>query len=163
MSVIITELPKPDIFADNHAANVSAQTSQPRLVFVCSAGMLRSATGAKYWAGQGCNTRSCGTHAFALVPLSANLIAWADRIYFAHQENWWKALNTFAGHGELLATLQDKSQICEVPDIYDYDDPMLHAIWAKQVVLPERSASRLLWGASDEEITEGNPAAEKGE
>lgn len=77
-----------DIFTDNHASNVSAQTDQLRLVFVCSAGMLRSATGAKAFAARGCNTRSCGTNGFALIPLSANLIAWADRIYFAHQGNW---------------------------------------------------------------------------
>ena len=134
-----------DIFTNNHASGVSAQTDQPRLVFVCSAGMLRSATGAKAFANRGCNTRSCGTHGFALVPLSANLIAWADRIYFAHSENWHKALGVFAGNGELLAMLQDKSQVCQVPDIYDYDHPELHAIWIGQVVLPERPASRLMW------------------
>lgn len=150
MSAIIVDLPKPDIFADNHAANVSAQTSQPRLVFVCSAGMLRSATGAKAFAARNCNTRSCGTHAYALVPLSANLIAWADGIYFAHHENWWKACATFKDHPELIAAMKAKSQICEVPDIYDYDDPMLHAVWAQQVRLPEKASSRLVW--PDDEV-----------
>lgn len=135
----------PDIFVDNHARSVSAQTDQPRLVFVCSAGMLRSATGAKTFAARGCNTRSCGTHDYALIPLSANLINWADAIYFAHDENWHKALTTFAGHADLLARLQEKSQVCRVPDIYDYDEPELHAIWQAQVVLPERSARTLVW------------------
>lgn len=125
-----------DIFTDNHASNVSAQTDQPRLVFVCSAGMLRSATGAKAFAARGCNTRACGTHGFALIPLSANLISWADRIYFAHSENWHRALSIFAGEGDLLAMLQEKSQVCSVSDIYDYDHPMLHQIWIDQVVLP---------------------------
>lgn len=133
-----------DIFTDNHAANVSAQTNQPRLVFVCSAGMLRSATGAKLFAACNCNTRSCGTHAYALIPLSANLIHWADAIYFAHHENWSKALDTFAGHGDLLATLREKSQVCSIPDIYDYDHPELHQYWVTQVQLPERPASKLL-------------------
>ncbi len=114
-------------------------------VFVCSAGMLRSATGAKAFAARGCNTRSCGTHDFALIPLSANLIAWADAIYFAHAENWAKALGVFAVNGDLLAMLQDKSQVCQVPDIYDYDDPELHAAWIAQVVLPDRPASQLVW------------------
>ena len=127
-----------DIFTNNHASNVSAQTDQPRLVFVCSAGMLRSATGAKTFAARGCNTRSCGTHDFALIPLSANLIAWADRLYFAHEENWHKAQAVFAAKGNLLAMLQEKSQVCQIPDIYDYDAPELHAIWASQVVLPDR-------------------------
>lgn len=151
MAMILTaDQIKMDIFTDNHASNVSAQTSQPRLVFVCSAGMLRSATGAKAFAARGCNTRACGTHSYALIPLSANLIAWADRIYFAHSENWHKALGVFAGHGDLLAMLQDKSQVCSVPDTYDYDDPELHATWVSQVILPDRSASRLVWDEQHE-------------
>lgn len=134
-----------DIFIDNHACHVSAQTDQPRLVFVCSAGMLRSATGAKVFASRGCNTRSCGTHTYALIPLSANLIAWADRIYFAHSENWHKALGVFAGKANLLAMLQEKAQVCSVPDIYDYDHAELHAIWIAQAILPEKPANRLVW------------------
>lgn len=145
MSAIITELPKPDIFTDNHAHNVSAQTNQPRLVFVCSAGMLRSATGAKEFANRGCNTRACGTHSYALIPLSANLIHWAAGIYFARPENWHKALGTFASHPELIKMLQEKSQVCRIPDIYDYDDPVLRAIWAQQVILPASKVDRLNW------------------
>ena len=124
---------------------MSAQTDQPRLVFVCSAGMLRSATGAKAFAARNCNTRSCGTNDFALIPLSANLIAWADRLYFAHMENWHKAQVTFFGNGALLGMLQEKSQVCSVPDIYDYDDPSLHAAWVAQVVLPEKPRNSLIW------------------
>lgn len=134
-----------DIFTDNHASWVSAQTDQPRLVFVCSAGMLRSATGAKAFAMRGCNTRSCGTHDFALIPLSANLINWADRIYFAHEENFHRAESRFAHVAELLGALRAKSQVCHVPDIYYYDDPTLHAAWVAQVVLPERPANLLDW------------------
>jgi predicted protein tyrosine phosphatase len=138
-----------DIFTDSHVCRLSAQTDQPRLVFVCSAGMLRSATGAKAFAARGCNTRACGTDTSALIPLSANLIAWADRLYFAHSENWRTALRTFAGHGNLLGMLQDKSQVCSIQDIYDYDDPDLHALWASEVVLPDSAACRLVW--DDEE------------
>ena len=137
-----------DLFTDNHAHHVSAQTEQPRLVFVCSAGMLRSATGAKAFANRGCNTRSCGTHSYALIPLSANLIAWADRIYFAAEENWHRAQATFSGHPDLLATLQDKAQVCRIPDVHDYDAPELHALWLAQVVLPERPANTLHWDAA---------------
>jgi predicted protein tyrosine phosphatase len=135
-----------DIFTDNHASNVSAQTTQPRLVFVCSAGMLRSATGAKAFAARGCNTRSCGTHSFALIPLSANLISWANGIYFAAEENWHKALGIFAQHPGLIAQLERKSQVCRVPDVYDYDEPMLHAMWEQQVRLPETRGPALDWG-----------------
>jgi predicted protein tyrosine phosphatase len=145
VSMIITELPKPDIFTDNHAHNVSAQTNQPRLVFVCSAGMLRSATGAKVFASRNCNTRACGTHAYALIPLSANLIHWADAIYFAHPENWWKARDTFKAHPDLAETLKRKAQVCEIPDIHDYDAPELHAAWVAQVRLPEDRKGHLAW------------------
>jgi predicted protein tyrosine phosphatase len=133
-----------DIFTDNHAHNVSAQGDQPRLVFVCSAGMLRSATGAKAFAARGCNTRSCGTHDYALIPLSANLIAWADGIYFAHEENFHKAMRTFDGK-ERQTMLRSKSHVCMIRDVYDYDHPDLHAAWIAQVKLPEK---RLVWGSS---------------
>lgn len=132
-----------DLFTDNHAKSVSAQTDQPRLVFVCSAGMLRSATGAKAFAQRGCNTRSCGSHDYALIPLSANLINWAHGIYFAQPENWWKVAETFKAHPGLLATLKNKGQICNVPDIYDYDDPALHDQWIAQVRLPEKPSQSL--------------------
>lgn len=133
-----------DIFTDNHASGVSAQGDQPRLVFVCSAGMLRSATGAKAFAARGCNTRACGTHSYALIPLSANLINWAHGIYFAQSENWWKANETFKDHPGLLATLKAKSQVCRVPDIHDYDVPELHAEWIEQVKLPNQMSNRKL-------------------
>lgn len=132
-----------DLFTDNHAKSVSAQTDQPRLVFVCSAGMLRSATGAKAFAQRGCNTRSCGSHEYALIPLSANLINWASGIYFAQPENWWKAAETFKAHANLIEAMKSKAQICNVPDIYDYDDPKLHEEWISQVRLPERPSKML--------------------
>jgi predicted protein tyrosine phosphatase len=138
-----------DIFTDNHASGVSAQGDQPRLVFVCSAGMLRSATGAKVFAQRNCNTRSCGTHDYALIPLSANLINWAHGIYFAHPENWWTACEVFKDKPDLLLQLNSKSQICRIQDIHDYDSPQLAEEWIAQVQLPDEKVSKLVWSDNE--------------
>ncbi len=57
------------------------KNTEKTVLCVCSAGMLRSPTAAftlhKLY---GYNTRACGVEAYALVPLSAPLIEWADEI-----------------------------------------------------------------------------------
>jgi hypothetical protein len=57
------------------------------ILFVCSAGLLRSATAANIFAKRGWNTRSCGSMDYALIPISVNLIYWADKIYFMSKVN----------------------------------------------------------------------------
>ena len=100
------------------------QGPDKRLLFVCSAGLLRSATGANLFAKKGFNTRNCGTHEYALIPLSANLIAWAHEIIFVNKENYDHALQTFEGEDWEL-TLRDKAKILNIPDNYEYNNPEL--------------------------------------
>jgi predicted protein tyrosine phosphatase len=102
------------------------QGSKPRHLFVCSAGLLRSPTAAKYSATYlGTNTRSCGTHNYALVPLSANLIYWADKIYFMERINLIHAKQVFQEHEDLLEMLDAKGTILGIEDDYEYDQPEL--------------------------------------
>jgi predicted protein tyrosine phosphatase len=102
------------------------QGSKPRHLFVCSAGLLRSPTAAKYSATYlGNNTRSCGVYNYALVPLSANLIYWAQRIYFMQREELIKAKATFQEHDDLLELLERNSYVLGIEDDYEYDDPKL--------------------------------------
>ena len=63
------------------------QGSDKKVVFVCSAGILRSATAARIYAHK-YNTRCAGSMSYALVPLSDNLIVWADEIVFVNKENY---------------------------------------------------------------------------
>jgi predicted protein tyrosine phosphatase len=106
-----------------------------RVVFVCSAGLLRSATGANLYAKKGYNTRSAGTHPFALTPLSANLIAWADHLVFVNQENQERALSTFEEGEAWINEKIKKAIVLDIPDKYDYNHPLLIAAFEEQLSL----------------------------
>lgn len=103
-----------------------------KLLFVCSAGILRSATAANLFAKKGYNTRSCGTHAYALVPLSKNLIYWADKIVFVNGENYRYATNSFKEESDLLYA---KSFVLNIQDCFQYNDPELIRLLEERVVI----------------------------
>lgn len=105
------------------------QGSYHRALFVCSAGLLRSPTAAVVGASLGMNTRSCGSEAYALIPLSANLIHWADTIYFVNEYNFHSAKETFFGQEGMGQMLDRKSVIWDIEDVYDYRDPKLVEIF----------------------------------
>ena len=101
------------------------QGKYPKVLFVCSAGILRSATAA-YWFGSkyGWNTRAAGSALYALVPLSVNLITWADTIYFVAEENYQEAKKAFEDFLD-IGEMESKSKVLDIPDIYNYRDPDL--------------------------------------
>lgn len=73
----------------------------------------------------GWNTRACGSDLkCALIPLSVNLIAWADDIVFMSRENYLESVILFSD-GEYSDEIKRKHYILEVPDIYDRDDTRL--------------------------------------
>lgn len=114
-----------EIFNQNAPYNNVYQTSRTKLLFVCSAGLLRSPTGAYVGAQRGYNTRSCGsTYEYALIPLSANLIMWADKIFFVNPENFEEALITFKNTG-FDEDINDKAIVLNIPDQYRAFDPGL--------------------------------------
>jgi predicted protein tyrosine phosphatase len=110
------------------------QGSDRRILFVCSAGLLRSATAANLFAKRGFNTRSAGSASYALIPLSANLIAWADRVFFVKKENYEQALQTFAGT-EFEEIIKNKGTVLSIQDIYSYNEPELIKLLEEQVDL----------------------------
>lgn len=107
------------------------QGDYPRVLFVCSAGLLRSATGATVGSQLGLNTRNCGSERYALIPLSANLIAWAQKIYFVNEYNLHSALTTFEDDESMLDMLETKSTTLDIEDRFDYMHPELVAIFTK--------------------------------
>lgn len=102
-----------------------------KALFVCSAGILRSATMANYYAKKGWNTRAAGTHDYALVPLTANLIAWADHIYFVNEENYVVAQDNFKNHP--LIDRINTANVLDIPDMYEYNHPDLLKIIEQQM------------------------------
>lgn len=101
------------------------QGARKRLLFVCSAGLLRSPTGAAVATSLGHNARSCGTGNYALIQLSANLIYWAHSIYFMNSENYHEAVALIQDEEHLRIELANKCRVLDIPDNYNYMDPEL--------------------------------------
>lgn len=112
-------MPRPD---DKYLITKNPyQGNFPKVLFVCSAGILRSPTAA-HWAAANCgwNTRSAGCiyGDEAGIPVSQGLIEWADKIYVMEQV-----------HAEILVSdfnvRADKIDILNIPDQYEYRQPEL--------------------------------------
>lgn len=113
------------IFELNAPYNNPYQSNRTKLLFVCSVGMLRSPTAAAVGVQRGYNTRAVGSDvSCALIPLTVNLIEWADYIFFMSRENWDEAVETFEAVG-YLEDLKEKSTILGINDSYDAFDPTL--------------------------------------
>lgn len=132
-----------DIFNLSAPYNNPYQGKKPKLLFVCSAGLLRSPTGAFVAQQLGFNSRSCGSSNYALIPLNANLIMWADHIYFVSDQVYRESLKTFENTGfdeDIIA----KAIVLEIPDIHNAFNSELQEEF-KQILLPltDRYASLL--------------------
>ena len=97
-----------------------------RALCVCSVGMLRSPTLANILLGKGgYNVRACGSEvSMALIPISANLVHWADKIFFVNSENFQQALDVFRGTPE-ETMIKQKAVIFNIEDSHDYNAPAL--------------------------------------
>ena len=112
-----------EIFKTTSPYNNHYQGNNARWLFVCSAGLLRSPTGAALAIKKGINARSCGSNFnYALIPCSANLIRWADKIVIVNGENLWQLEDNFLGHKELLEQIEQKQIVLNIPDNFEYMD-----------------------------------------
>lgn len=107
------------------------QGIRSRYLFVCSAGMLRSPTGAAVATKLGYNARSCGSANYALIPLSCNLVHWADKIFFVQEENYLQALDAFFGDMETQNLIRNKAKVLDIEDQFEYMHPELVNIFEK--------------------------------
>jgi len=98
------------------------QGAYKKVLSVCSAGLLRSPTIA-YVLSQdpyNYNTRACGVHDYALVPLDKVLLTWADEIICVQDD-----------HEELLHKLLADCGLntpvvnLKIPDNFEYRNPEL--------------------------------------
>lgn len=100
----------------------SYQGDYKRVLTVCSANMLRSPTIAHVLSAEpyNFNTRSAGTAGFALIPVTEDLLLWADEIVCADTEHalWVR--------DRMIEWVIDKPIInLNLPDIYEYRNPKL--------------------------------------
>ena len=109
-----------DIFKTNDCPYQNRyQGTEPRVTFVCSAGLLRSPTAARIASEYGINARSAGSEPhLALVPLSANLIRWSHLVVFINKDNY----DSFCYYADdlTLERLEGKVRIWEIEDDYEY-------------------------------------------
>lgn len=94
------------------------QGKDKKVLFVCSMGILRSATAARIYAHK-YNTRSAGTYSDALIPLSPILIAWADEIVFVNKENYEMFKKRVDDVGDYNV------KVLDIPDRYEHMHPEL--------------------------------------
>jgi len=132
----------------NHAIfQLSAPYANPyqgrmdKWLFVCSAGLLRSPTGAAMAVQKGFNARSCGSHTeYALIPVSANLIYWADKICFVSKKNYDRVCKVFDCDQDVLDEIETKKVVLDIRDEYEYMQPELVQLFEDQLFNPKTKA-----------------------
>lgn len=104
-------------------------TEPQRLLFVCSQNRLRSPTAEHVFATHpGVETLSAGLNVGADVPLSEELLRWADVVFVMEKRHREKLSREFR------QALGGTRVIClDIPDIYEYMDPELVALLEKRV------------------------------
>lgn len=102
-----------------------------RVLFVCTQNRLRSPTAEQVFATwPGVETASAGVDPRADVPVTPELLAWADTIFVMERAHRNKLSKRFGRH------LKSQRLIClNIPDEYDYMDERL-ILLLKRVVPP---------------------------
>ena len=107
------------------------QGEWPRVLCVCSAGLLRSPTLAWVLSNPpyNCNTRSAGSYPeYALVYAEGVLIHWAERIVFASRKNC-DMLQEYIPNGKIFYVLD----IPDIPDKFPFRHPALVTLIHKEL------------------------------
>lgn len=117
------------IFNSKSPYNNPYQGRDKKVLFVCSAGILRSATAARIYAKK-YNTRAAGSASYALIPVSHELLLWADEVVFVNRENFLATkinydLDEIKNRGTIITVL-------DIPDDYEHMDPDLIKHFEKQ-------------------------------
>ena len=103
------------------------QKNYPKWLFICSAGMLRSATAAHLFASKGINTRCAGTEEYAIQPIHENTLLWADKIFVMEHQH------AIALNKRFLPQKDKPYIILNIEDKYDYRSPELIELLEKKM------------------------------
>lgn len=99
-----------------------------RVLCVCSAGILRSATAAVVLSQPpyNFNTRCVGVEKYALVPINDALIAWADEIICMTEQHELKLREHLKDRCSVIPTALSNAIKClNIPDNFAYRDEVL--------------------------------------
>lgn len=114
------------IFESKSPWNNPYQGKDKRVLFVCSAGLLRSATAARIYA-QKYNTRAAGSSDYALIPVTSDLLLWANEVVFVNQENYEAVTKRFN-----LEDFPCLVRVLDIPDRYEHMHPQLIEAFKEQ-------------------------------
>lgn len=107
------------------------QGTDKKVLFVCSMGILRSATAARIY-GYKYNTRAAGTWSDALIPVTDQLMAWADEIVFVNYENYSQVKCYFQLEHQTDIDDVFNIRVLNIPDKHPHMHPELIAAFEKQ-------------------------------
>ncbi len=100
-----------------------------RILFVCSENRLRSPTAeAVFSKYEGVEAIGAGTNASAETPVTVDLIEWADVILVMEKSHKNKISEEFREHLK-----NKKVSVLDIPDIYDYMEPVLVQLLEEKV------------------------------
>lgn len=114
------------IFESKSPWNNPYQGKDKRVLFVCSAGLLRSATAARIYA-QKYNTRAAGSSEYALIPVTSDLLLWATEVVFVNKENYEAVTKRFN-----LEDFPCLVKVLDIPDQYEHMHPQLIEAFKEQ-------------------------------
>ena len=107
------------MFTNCSPYNNSYQGLDKRILFVCSAGLLRSATAARIYSHK-YNTRSAGSAVYALIPVTKELLLWAQQVVFVNKVNKENVEVNFD-----LSSFPLEVITLDIPDKFEYMNPKL--------------------------------------
>ncbi len=114
------------MFETNCPYNNPYQGGDKRVLFVCSAGLLRSATAARIYAGR-YNTRAAGSADYALIPVTQELLLWAHEVVFVNAYNAQQVYQKFD-----METFDCVTVELDIPDEYEHMHPELIKAFKEQ-------------------------------
>ena len=106
------------------------QGTDKKVLFVCSMGILRSATAARLYAHK-YNTRAAGTWNDALIQLSPVLMEWADEIVFVNEHNYQQVKQYYLEEG-IDIDKEYNIKVLNIPDSFPHMHPKLVEAFAQQ-------------------------------
>lgn len=106
------------------------QGKDKKVVFVCSMGILRSATAARIY-GHKYNTRSAGTWDDALIQLDHKLMHWADEIVFVNRHNY-EQVKEYYLEEHIDIDEEFNIKVLAIPDSHLHMDPELIQAFVEQ-------------------------------
>lgn len=108
------------------------QGKATKVLCVCSGGVLRSPTAAWILSNEpfNFNTRSCGDKDYALIPLSEELVTWADEIVVMDEWHAMSVKEKLIGLGYDLDYRE--IHVLNIEDAYDFKNPELIRIMTEK-------------------------------